>query len=280
MPLTKQERQFYEQFPTKSAVAVWQGDVVEITYTHHPKKEYLVRKRGEVGGFTRAARLRMIRTLCRINWEVAGKLLFVTLTYPDSHVDRSSYERNMDRSWWVRSMENYLGKKVGALWRIEWKARKSGSRKGDIACHVHMVIFGVDYLPFAMVNEWWSNALGVSTYLRTEVKRVRGAKNAAKYVSKYAAKACDDHSLVNCSYLNTLGRHWGVLRREQIPWHERFVIPCLDAEDIRVAEGVASGVFSYFTRGTSQGFSLFGDAGDRLGQILFARMIDKENAVR
>jgi len=276
MPLTRDERQYHESFPSRTCLAVWQGELIEITYTKNPLKPRAPSKRGEIGGFTRHARLRMIRTLCRINWEQARKLLFVTLTYPDSHIDRSAYERSMDRSWFQRSMENYLEQKVGALWRIEWKARKTGSRKGDIACHVHLVLFGVDFLPYAVVNSLWSNALGVSTYLRTEVKRIKGARDAAKYVSKYAAKLPDDRSLVNCSYLNTKGRHWGILRKEQIPWHERFVIPCLDASDVRLCEGVASGVFPYFTRGTGQGFSLFGGKAADLGTILFARMIDKE----
>jgi hypothetical protein len=177
-------------------------------------------------------------------------------------------------------MENYLGRKVGGLWRLEWKPRLSGKRRGDIACHVHLVLFGVEYLPHVEVNGWWHNALGVSTYLRTDVRRIRGAKEAAKYVSKYAAKAVDVNSLVNSTYLNIKGRHWGVLRKDQIPWHERFVIDGLDESDVKLSEGFACGVFRYFTRGTGQGFSLIGDPGDKLGTILFARMIDKENGLR
>jgi hypothetical protein len=280
MPLTRQEREFHESIPHRECLAVWQGELIEITYTKNPLRPHRPAKRGMIGGFTRAARLRMIRTLCRINWDVVGKMLFVTLTYPDSHVDRSAYERSMDRSWFMRSVEKYLEKKVGALWRLEWKPRKSGSRTGDIACHVHLVLFGVAYLPHAVVNSLWSNALGVSTYLRTDVRRVRGAKAAARYVSKYAAKAADDHSLVNSSYLNATGRHWGILRKELIPWHARHVIPCLDKSDVRLAEGYAASVFAYFMREHGQSFSLFGGKADALGQILFARMIDKENEIR
>jgi len=167
---------------------------------------------------------------------------------------------------------------MGALWRIEWKKRKTGKLEGTMAPHVHLIVFGIGYIPYAKVREWWRAALAVDGPLATDVQKIKGGKMVARYVSKYCAKMPDKCSLDNASYLNSLGRHWGIHRRDKIPFAERFVIPCLNASDIRLAENAGCMVFRYFTRETGQGFSLFGDLAEKVGEDLFERMIDRENA--
>jgi len=203
--------------------------------------------------------------------------LFITLTYPDEVAENTAPERNQHRYVFLRSMENYLGKKVGVLWRLEWKARKSGKRKGQVLPHVHLIVFGVSFLPYQEIRLWWRSALNVQGFVAINVQRIKGGKMVAKYVTKYCSKQMEGALLDNASYLNRLGRHWGIHRRERIPFCNRWVIPFLASDDIQLAENAGCQVFKYFTRNAGQGFSLLGPLAEKVGQELFARMLDKES---
>jgi len=274
MPLTDDERNRHRPIKGKKAVAILRGDLLEITYLSDVKGNGVHGKRKEVNGFTPSARLRMLRTVAQINWDWTKDSLFITLTYPDNYLRATSHERNQDRHWFFRSIENYLGKKVGALWRLEWVPRKSGERKGMMEAHVHLIVFGVPFLPYWETNRAWRVALGAVGYVRTETKRIKGGRDVAKYVSKYCSKKAESSSLVNTTYLNAPGRHWGIHRRGLIPFANRFVMTALDDEEIRLMENGACATFKYFTRGTGQGFSLFGQYGKRIGEEILTRRID------
>lgn len=274
MPLTDDERSRFRPVKGKNPVAIIRGELLEITYVTDVKGNGVHGKRKEVNGFTPSARLRMLRTVAQINWDWCKDSLFITLTYPDKYLRATAHERNQDRHWFLRSMENYLGKKVGALWRLEWVPRKSGAKLGQWEAHVHMIVFGVRYIPYPEVNRAWRVALGADGYVRSDVKRIVGGRDVAKYVSKYCSKKAEASSLVNTTYLNAPGRHWGIHRRDLIPFGNRFVLAGLTSEEIHLIENAACATFKFFTRGTQQGFALFGRNGKRIGEEILCRRID------
>lgn len=275
MPLTILEREKLRSPFGKTAVCVLTGDLLEITYIASRKELRFPGKRGQVKGFTASARLRMLRTVATVDWSRVRASLFITLTYPDSVAMRDMKARNRDRYLFMRHMENYLGKKVGALWRLEWKTRKTGSLAGTMVPHAHLIVFGLGYIPYAMIRKWWRNVLAVDGPLATDVQRIKGGRDVGRYVTKYCSKMPEKSSLDNASYLNSLGRHWGIHRRDLVPWSQRFVMTFLSADEIRLAENAACMTFRYFTRDAGQGFSIFGDNGRKVGEIILDRHIDK-----
>ena len=277
MPLSDKERRHYRLLQRNSCHAVWKGDLLEITYLPHTVKSNHHRTRGTIKGFTQSARLRMLKTVATVEWARVKRAVFITLTYPDSHADRSMQQRTRDRYLFLRSMEKHLGNKVGVLWRVEWQPRKSGARKGQLTAHMHLIAFGVSFIDKEVVRQCWRDVLDADGPVVTWIEGMKDGRKVARYVSKYCAKKVENDVLDNASYLNSLGRHWGMCRRELIPWAERFHVPYLDAKDIHLAENLACMTFRYFTRGTQQGFSVFGEKARKVGEILFERMIDKES---
>jgi len=274
MPLTPSEREHFKM-PEKRCHAVWTGDLLEVTYLNPHKQYRRPGKRGIVKGFTPAARLRMLRTVASICWDDMKRGVFITLTYPDEVATRTNKDRTRDKFLFLRYIENYLGKQIGALWRIEWEKRKSGTRTGQYTAHVHMLCFNCPFIPKEVVRTGWRSALGADGPLITWIDGMKDGRKAARYVSKYCAKAAEKSVLDNASYLNISGRHWGVHRRDLIPFAWRIHLPLLNDEDIALCENLASTVFAYFARGTGVGFSVFGTNAGKVGAELFQRMIDK-----
>lgn len=280
MPLTHKERQhFRSPFGTK-AHAVWQGELLEITYLPKDKQYRRPGKRGQVKGFTRSARLRMLRTIASVQWGAMKCGVFITLTYPDSHAERDMRQRTRDRYLFVRYMENYLGKPVGVLWRVEWKTRKSGKNVGCLVAHLHLIVFGVRFIPKEMVKQWWRLVLSAAGPVVTWIDAIDSGRKVGRYVSKYCSKLPEANVLDNASYLNSLGRHWGIQRKEKVPFAPRFLIPYLDAEEIKLCDNLGAMTFKFFTRGTQQGFSCFGANAEKVGELLLSNMIDKEERRR
>ena len=176
-------------------------------------------------GFSKASRWRLLKMLATIHWEHAKKCLFITLTFPDERKVTSTRQSNQARFLFLRYAENFLGKKVSAIWRMEWKPRLSGAFVGELFPHFHIMLFGVSYIAHKTVNEWWAKSLGWQGYVRTEVKAMANEKQAGSYVAKYCAKI-EDGSLVNAAYLNNrpTGREWGIHRKNLLPRCEEKVI--------------------------------------------------------
>lgn len=277
MPLTPHERQHFRDANRKRCHAVWQGELLEITYLPKNKEYRRPGRRGTIKGFTRSSRLRMLRTIASVNWGNVKQGVFITLTYPDAYADRSIRERTTDKYLFLRYLENYLGKKIGVLWRIEWEPRKSGKRSGLLTAHWHLILFGVRFVSKEIVREFWTCVLRASGPVVTWIEGIKSGKKLARYVGKYCSKLPDSSVLDNASYLNSLGRHWGINRRELVPWFPRFMIPFLDSKDIHLVENLACMTFKYFTRGTEQGFQVFGANALKVGEILFDKMLDIES---
>lgn len=170
--------------------------------------------------FTRASRLRLLKTTARIDWTKAKPCIFITLTYPDAALPKSARGQSIHLHSFVRAMEKELGKKVSVIWRIEWEERKTGQHKGKVAPHFHLIVFQTAYMDHGRVNDLWRATIGYKAYCRTEVKGMENERQTGYYVAKYCAKVSGDCSLVNAAYLSNRGRHWGVLRKGLLPVHD------------------------------------------------------------
>jgi hypothetical protein len=186
-------------------------------YLHWRKEEKYSRpevsnKRGQVKMFTRSSRMRLLRSFARLDWEKNGMCLFITLTFPDSVHVQKNYKMNIYRWVFWRYLEKWAGRKVSGMWRCEWKPRLSGIQIGEYMPHLHLLVFGEDFIPWQEVNWWWMNTLSVR-HVCTDVQAVRDIDLATSYVSKYIAKT-DLHYLDNAAYLNNVppGRCWGWFR--------------------------------------------------------------------
>jgi hypothetical protein len=257
-------------------VVRWQGELLQITYSGFTYAKIPKCGRGKVKGFSRAARLRMLKTVAAIDWRKVNGGLFITLTYPDSVADRTASTRNVDRHRFLRYMEKHLQRKVGALWRLELLPRKSGERKDQISPHFHFMVFGATFIPHEIVRGWWRSVLHVEGHLCTDVRKMNDGKHAGKYIAKYAAKA-QSPSLDDATYLNTLaGRFWGIHRRELVPFHYVKMIGHVDENDVAEAEEQIAKVFRDFPRGEKIGFTLFGRGAATIGKKMYEKSVDSE----
>lgn len=276
MPLTPKERDSFRNPFGTTTVFVITGELVEITYVKSEREKSPPQKRGRISGFTRGSRMRMLRTLAQIDWGRCRSCLFITLTYPDNCFDGRPEASHRERYLFLRAMENHLGKEVGVLWRVEWKRRLTGVLRGSFAPHVHLLVFGCSFVHWKTIRLLWSNVLHVDGPLATDVRRVLGNQRAARYVSKYAAKMPDADSLDYASKVNYTGRHWGIHRRNLVPWHEKKVF-CTGRQDIvRLMENAACSIFPAFTRDARQGFCLFGETGRKIGEEILLRIAGHE----
>lgn len=179
-------------------------------------------KRGKVKGFSRGSRRRLQRMMATI--QKAGLPIFATLTYPDEFPDElETWNKHLER---LRARLTRRG--WGCIWRREFKARQSGSNVGRIAPHYHLLIWGATqkevraYLPGA----WWEccgRICEAHLLAGTRVEQIRTWGGVTSYVSKYMAK---EEDLPALSDIASIGRFWGVINRELIPWAEAITITC------------------------------------------------------
>jgi hypothetical protein len=173
--------------------------------------------RGLVGDFSPASRFRMLKRVNSIFWHDAKPMVFITLTYPPDCFPRDKDVMNIQRARFWRYFEEYVGRHVSCLWRIEWEPRWLEWEIFVWYPHVHILAFGVRFVHFTLVNTWWKSCLFWENYCRTEIKRVKTEAKAGFYVAKYIGKC--HHSLVVSAYHNAPlpGRKWGNLRPERLP---------------------------------------------------------------
>lgn len=221
-----------------------------------------------IRGFTKSARLRLIKYVATIDFKSLNNSIFITLTYPPEKETVSYRERGKHRYLFMRRLEGYLGGQVCGLWRTEWVRRKSGSTKGNIAPHFHLLLFGIPYIPWRIVREWWGKAIGHIGYVKTDIRRVRGEKGAAYYVSKYCAKP-DEASLVNALQLNGIdGRHWGYHRGKLIPRHQEDVIEKPSEEQLAYTWNLLNQVWPGHPFEKGESFTLMGEYVARAHEII------------
>lgn len=189
--------------------------------------------------FSRASRLRLYTYIAQIEWSKIPMALFITLTYPDVKADRTYYERTVHRHRFLRDMEKHLRQRLTGLWRVEWKARKSGIYKGLVVPHVHLLVATNKYLCHRWLRDRWRLILDHVGPLATDVQRCVKGEIAAAYIAKYMAKIDVAPSLDSPAQLNTTGRAWGFIRKPLLPMAKRkhFYLPPRQSLDFLKAFG-------------------------------------------
>ena len=232
-------------------------------------------KRGEIHGFSRRSRSRMMQTQAKIRWNPQALPFFMGNTCPDVVpepqavlVAWSNFCRRFKRRFTTSAM----------LWRKELKDRQSGTFIGAWVPHYHsfaincpeefgfqeergewvilqqkedrswsLDIYALDEAGQKVVvvhndieagskdtlRSWWTRnwyeAMGsgaFSHYLAgTSWEPIETLEGVRYYTSKYMAKPEEAGQSPHC-----IGRWWGIVARENIPWAERVILDCSDHE--------------------------------------------------
>lgn len=170
--------------------------------------------RGEVKGFSAASRRRLMRTIASVKRD-AQLPLFITLTYPNSFPDARSSKKHLD-TFWKRFNRAFPGH--GSIWKLE--PQKRG------APHYHILTWGlepgdpINFIPAAWYEiagggdikhlHWHMGALGNQHC----VQQVYSHNGVMRYASKYLGKTFEVEGW------QKVGRYWGVVNRENIPFGE------------------------------------------------------------
>lgn len=187
--------------------------------------------RGIITEFSRQSRRRLQQMVGKTKKTVLP--VFVTMTYPDNFPG--------DPARWKRDLRVFAERfkrafpKGGYIWRLELIERKSGLSAGKVAPHYHLLVWNV---PHGRLLEWvgvnWYNTVGSGDekHLRagTRVEELRSWRGAACYVSKYMAKT--SVSELSKAYPGGVGRWWGVVRAENLPFVQAIMCPLTESEAI------------------------------------------------
>jgi hypothetical protein len=191
-----------------------QGSLLALAIRRPAKQRRGGGVRGDVQGFSRASRLRLIRKLARLT---PTNTKFVTLTYPDASVSAQDAKKHL-RAFLERIRRKYP--KTSAVWRLEFQQRGTP--------HFHLLMFNLPYVPFIELREMWRGVIGLaaSSPLFVRIELVRSARGVMRYASKYLAKETPSPEqgtalLDYDAYLHA-GRVWGVFNAQNLPLAVQF----------------------------------------------------------
>ncbi len=215
------EREEQRLVTTPASVTVWQGSRLVKVRRETERANFGDKApppRGAQVGLSRGSRTRLSRMLAKVR--IDEMPIFVTLTYPDLFDTRHrEWKRHID----------VLGKRLarlrtapGFVWRMEFKARKSGQSLGFVAPHYHLLLWGRSekwcrgYFPYI-----WYDVVGGGQldhlYAGTSCEAIRTANGVASYVSKYIAKGGDVPA-------GWSGRVWGIVGKKNIPFGKEVTV--------------------------------------------------------
>ena len=164
-----------------------QGRILKVKVPQSGRHNPVVGIRGAISVFSAQSRKRMLDTLARIDFENAGFVCFLTLTYPDRNGPPSHDETERDRRTFCKRMARRFPES-SAIWRRELEPRKTGEFRREKFPHYHMMFFGLPFFDHQELNDIWREVIGHEGYVRTEIKGLENWKQAMYYLSKYMAK--------------------------------------------------------------------------------------------
>jgi hypothetical protein len=170
--------------------------------------------RDRVRGFSRTSRRNLLRRLASINRRVfrahRGRMIFVTLTYPEHYPEDPELCKNH-----LKALRKRLQRKIddfAGFWRMGIQQRG--------AWHFHLLLFvgssvgSIDELRRFISSSWYEVTGKVSEgHLRTgtRVEAVKKWKQVTSYVERYMAKPEEFPEGLKT------GRIWGVWNQERLP---------------------------------------------------------------
>lgn len=114
--------------------------------------EKLPAKRGKIKGFSRASRSRLLKAVGRLKQNELP--VFVTLTYPDDFpVTPKRWRRDL-AALWRRIRRQWP--EAAAIWKKEFKRRKSGVNVGKVAPHYHKLLWMPEWVANG-IEDWISH---------------------------------------------------------------------------------------------------------------------------
>lgn len=192
----------------------------------NPYEEQGKGHRGKITEFSGKSRQKMMETLCKIDRD--AHTLFVTLTYPGLwNASPSVWKRDLDVFWKaVKKKYPY----ASAIWKIEPQQRG--------APHYHLLVWGVDYMHHQWIAYRWWKIVGSGDkqhlFAGTNVQKIKSRNGAMAYVSKQYmgkdVKLSDEQK----ARMGSMGKWWGVLARNDVPWSERIAAPIPEVIGVHV----------------------------------------------
>jgi len=191
-------------------------------------------KRGKVKAFSDASRRRMLRLIAKL--EQTRKPLWMDLTYPDEFFNERMDGKLLKESHLKKFFQRlqYVYPEVAVIWKLEYKARKSGKHVGAMFPHFHMLVWGLHDenlydLRQLVARMWWEVCGKLSAkHLEagTSVSRIKSYRGVFWYASKYMSKEVEEE-------VSEVGRWWGVKGREKLPEAYCHVIDNLEDEQYK-----------------------------------------------
>ncbi len=136
------------------------------------------------------------------------------------------FEFQEERGEWVQ-----LRQRKDGGWRLKIYCLDESGKK--VLHHCDQIAPGAK----DRLTEWWSRnwyeAMGSGEFKHflagTCFERIETVEGVRYYTSKYMAKVEESGTSPHCK-----GRWWGIVARRNIPWAERVVIACTDAEAVKI----------------------------------------------
>jgi len=216
--------------------------------------------RGKVKAFSDASRRRMLRLIAKL--EQTRKPLWFDLTYPDEffndRMDGARLKESHLKKFFQRLQ--YVYPEVAVIWKLEYKARKSGKNVGAMFPHFHMLVWGLHDenlydLRQLVARMWWEVCGKLSEkHLEagTSVSRIKSYRGVFWYASKYMSKEVEEE-------VSEVGRWWGVKGREHLPEAYCQVIDYLEDEQYKAIIDWMAAYAGFPESEHWQGLSIFCD---------------------
>ncbi len=241
-------------------------------------------KRGQIRGFSRASRKRLLEKLARLEPEpIDGHrhvASFVTLTYPGSVcvdidqetgvIDAATDLPSPDaakadlRAFLERIRRRFPD--VSGVWRLQFDS--SGSR--PYHPHFHLILFGLPYIHKDTIRDWWGSVIGRESPI-TRIESIRSWRGVISYAARYVSAATAASVLDNLAYLHgssVTGRVWGCFNRDSLPFGKLIALGFDDCPWFYNLKRAARRYFSGVNGYRRQGFTLFSDNPGRWLELL------------
>jgi len=138
--------------------------------------------RGEVTGFSKSSRRRLLWLIGNLSEPILNSALFLTLTYPSG--EPNSVDRTKHLDTLLKRMRREAPE-ASAIWKLEYTKKETP--------HFHLLILNLNFWHHAKIASAWAAIVKSENphheKAGTQVQRVTSQKHVARYIVKYVAKS-------------------------------------------------------------------------------------------